>query len=155
MTEILTIANIPAEQVGIIIGAVVAALIGGGVAGKKIAESKVTVGPQPFIVDMQKEFLTRAEHDVYRAEVKSDFMRLSAEIKHNAERVDTKHLELLMTIERAAKTGVDGRVALWKELKPLGREVAALQATSNVAEQLAKLAESMKTSNSHGKTPGN
>jgi hypothetical protein len=149
MTDIL--ANIPADQVGIIIGAVITALLGGGYIGKKVGESKMEVGPQPFSVELRKEFLTRADHDTYRAEVRADFIRMESNINRMADRVDNKHLELLATIERAAKIGLDGRVALWKELKPMGHELAALRATSNVADQLAKLADTLEKT--HGKTP--
>lgn len=119
------------------------------------AQAKVSVGPQPFIIDFKKEFITRAEHDVYRAEVRADFQRMEGSILRMSDKVETKHLELLATIERAAKTGVDGRVHLWEALKPLGNEVAALKATSNVAEQLAKLATAITqtTATNHGKTP--
>jgi hypothetical protein len=119
------------------------------------AKSEMSIGPQPFIVDFKKEFLTRAEHEVYLAEVRADFQRMEGTILRMSDKVETKHLELLATIERAAKTGVDGRVHLWEALKPLGNEVAALKATSNVAEQLAKLATAITqqtTATTHGKT---
>ena len=104
------------------------------------AKAEVVVGPQPFMIEFKKEFLTRGEHDVYRAEVRSDFQRMESSILRMSDKVETKHLELLATIERAAKTGVDGRVHLWEALKPMGNELAALKATSNVAAQLEKLA---------------
>jgi hypothetical protein len=39
------LANIPADQVGIIIGALITALVGGGVIGKKITENKMHIEP--------------------------------------------------------------------------------------------------------------
>jgi hypothetical protein len=118
------------------------------------AKAEVVVGPQPFIVDFKKEFITRAEHDVYRMEVRADFQRVEANFQRMSDKVETKHLELLATIERAAKTGVDGRVHLWEALKPLGNEVAALKATSNVAQQLEKLGATLEkiTTQNNGKT---
>lgn len=153
------LANVPADAispaaVGTIIGGVIAALLGGGFLGKKIGETRTTVVNQPLDVRLRQEFLTRAEHDVYRAEVKADFVRMEASILRSNERVDEKHMELLMTIERAARTGLDGRVALWNELKPLSNELAALKATSNVADQLAKLANVLEKK-TDAKTPRN
>lgn len=144
------------ETVGLIIGSVIVALISGGVLGKKVSDStRTTIDPQPLRVEMAKEFLTREEHNVYRAEVRADIKKLETNYERMTDRVDTKHLELLQTIERAAKTGVDGRVAIWEDLKPLSREVAALKANSNVAEQLAKLADTLKQTQRNGKTTGN
>ena len=110
---------------------------------KSEGKQEVIVGPQPFEVELRKEFITRTEHNEHRAEVKADFIRMEGSINRMTDKVESKHMELLLTIERAAKTGVDGRVALWNELKPLSNELAALKATSNVADQLAKLANSL------------
>lgn len=143
-------------MVGTMLGSMLVALVGGGLIGKKVSDvTKTQVGPQPFIVDFKKEFITRAEHDVYRAEVRADFQRVEANFLRVSDKVETKHMELLLTIERAAKTGVDGRVALWNEIKPMGNEIAALKATSNVAQQLEKLGATLATinqSNNDGKT---
>ena len=152
------VAGLDPVTVGTIIGGVITALIGGGLIGKKSgrAEGKaeaMMIGPQPFMVDIKKEFITRAEHDVYRAEVRADFQRMEGSIIRMSDKVETKHLELLATIERAASSGVNGRVAIWESLKPLGNEVAALKATSNVAAQLEKLAEAITANHqSNGKT---
>ncbi len=149
--------GISPEIVGMIIASVIAALISGGVLGKKVSDSsRTTIDPQPLKVEMAKDFVTRDEHNVYRAEMRSDMKLLEAKYDQMTQRVETKHLELLATIERAARTGVDGRVAIWEDLKPLAREVAALKATSNVAEQLGKLADALKQNHQrNGKTTGN
>jgi hypothetical protein len=152
----VTAGGISPETVGVIIASVIVALISGGVLGKKVSDSsKTTIDPQPLKVEMAKDFITRDEHAVYRAEVRSDIKLLEAKYDQMTLRVETKHLELLATIERAAKTGVDGRVAIWEDLKPLSREVAALKATSNVAEQLGKLADTLKQNQRNGKTTDN
>ncbi len=148
--------GISPEMVGVVIASVIAALISGGVLGKKVSDSsRTTIDPQPLKVELTRDFITRDEHNLHRAEVRADMKQLEAGYKAMTERVDRKHLELLATIERAAKTGVDGRVAIWEDLKPLAREVAALKATSNVAEQLGKLADTLKQNHRNGKTTGN
>jgi len=106
------------------------------------------------MIEFKKEFLTRGEHELYRAEVRSDFQRMESSILRMSDKVETKHLELLATIERAAKTGVDGRVHLWEALKPMGNEIAALKATSNVADQLEKLAVAIKSTTTNPVTNG-
>lgn len=142
------------QTVGLIIASIIGSLITGGFVGKKVSD-KVHVGPQPFVVEMKREFITRDEHNQFRAEMRADFIRMEGTINRMSDKVETKHLELLATIERAAKTGVDGRVALWNEIKPLQQEVAALKATTNVAAQLEKLGASItKPSCTHGKTTG-
>lgn len=144
------------ETVGMIIASVIISLISGGFLGKKVSDStRTTIDPQPLKVELSKDFITRDEHNLHRTEMRSDIKLLEAKYDQMTHRVETKHLELLATIERAAKTGVDGRVAIWDDLKPLAREVAALQASSNVADQLGKLAEVLKQNSRNGKTTGN
>ena len=116
------------------------------------AKAEVQIGPQPFMIEFKKDFITRAEHEVYRAEVRADFQRMEGSILRMSDKVETKHMELLATIERAAKTGVDGRVHLWEAMKPLSNEVAALKATSNVAAQHEKLANALTPNHPNGKT---
>jgi hypothetical protein len=107
-----------------------------------IAEGKkrVQIEPQPLMVMLQEEFVRRGEFK----DLKDGLSKLEGLLAATNEKVERKHLELLATIELAAKTGRDGRVALWDELKPMGKQLAALTATSDVANQLGKLADSLK-----------
>lgn len=155
MIYLAEVAGMDPLMVGTMIGGMLVTLLGGGVLGKKLSDATrvVSVTNNPLKVELQKEFVTRAEHDVYRMEVRADFQRMEGSILRMSDKVETKHLELLATIERAAKTGVDGRVHLWEALKPMDRELAALRATTNVAAQLEKLAVALtNNSQTHGKT---
>lgn len=134
--------------VGAIIGAVIAALLGGGYLGKKVEENrKVSIDPPNLQVKLEKDFVTRREHEIFRAEVRGDFSRLEALVERGAERVDEKHMQLIATIERAAKTGVDGRVALWNDLKKQGEAIAALKERTDISKELQRIADSTKQQN--------
>jgi membrane-bound lytic murein transglycosylase B len=126
-------AGMPFDQVAGLVIAIVVAMGGGGVIGKKISDArKVTV-------TMEEQFISRREFERHQAETSADFIKLESLITRQADRVETKHLELLATIERAAKTGVDGRVALWNELNAQGKRLAATEAHVDVAARLERI----------------
>jgi len=104
----------------------------------------VTVQNNPLRVQMEKEFVRREEWTQWRGEVRADLAKLEGMMQRVFDRVDSKHSELLLTIEKAAKTGVDGRVALWNELKAQGRELAVVSTHTNVAGAVKDLAEELK-----------
>jgi ParB-like chromosome segregation protein Spo0J len=122
---------IAADNSGSIITGFVVAVIGAVFAGlthmqgKKAGRAEtLKVEPQPLSVRMEEHFVTRREFDLLRTEMVTGFNKAEALITRMSERVDTKHKELLDTIERAAKTGTDGRVHLWEDLKKYKKEVA-------------------------------
>lgn len=138
-------ASMSAGEVGAIIGGLIAFLIGGGFLGKKITESqRVSIDSQPLQVKMEENFISRREHDSFRAEVRMDFRKLELAIERGAQRVDEKHLQLLATLERVAKTGVDGRVHIWNELKEQGKQVSAIEERTNTGKEIARLIETIK-----------
>ncbi|WP_193214947.1 hypothetical protein [Luteolibacter marinus] len=156
--------SIPADVVAYLLIAVVTVMGGGGAfLGKKIIDSKkVTIDPQPLQVQMQDHFVSRREFDALRAEVRVDFAKLEGLISTQNERVERKHMELLATIERAAKTGVDGRVALWNQLredkddaantfKEQGERIAKVEAGVDIAGRFERVAtEAFKKPNTRG-----
>lgn len=152
MTPILTLSlllatatGMPMDQVAALVVAIVVAMGGGGVIGKKIADArKVTV-------TMEEQFISRREFERHQAETATDFVRLEGLMTRGADRVETKHLELLATIERAAKTGVDGRVALWNELNRQGKQLAATEAHVDVAERLERITTELLKRQNPGK----
>jgi hypothetical protein len=126
-------AGMPMDMVAGLVIAIVVSLTGGGVIGKKIADArKVTV-------TMEEQFVSRREFEKHQAATDAGFIKLEGIMTRQADRVETKHLELLATIERAAKTGVDGRVALWNELNAQGKRLAATEAHVDVAERLERI----------------
>lgn len=133
-TLLATAAGMPMDQVAALVIAIVVAMGGGGVIGKKIADArKVTV-------TMEEQFVSRREFEKHQAATDAGFIKLEGIMTRQADRVESKHLELLATIERAAKTGVDGRVALWNELNMQGKRLAAAEAHVDVAARLERIA---------------
>ena len=111
---------------------------------KKGKSQNVKISPLPLPVSTSEhDPISRHEFNLHRAANESRFVAIETNQLRGQDNVERKHIELLATIERAAKAGVEGRVAIWDELKPMGRELAALQATSNVSEQLGKLGDTL------------
>lgn len=143
-----------------IIGAIfsgVVLLLGGRFIGKR-ESVPVNLNNNPLnVATSENDPISRHEFNLHRSANESRFVAIETNQLRSQDNVERKHLELLATIERAAKVGVEGRVALWNELKPVAREVAALQATSNVSAELAKLSDTLiKLHTTNGrKTAGN
>lgn len=163
MIQLLAEAATPETTVSVKVVATLLTTIFSGlalVAGKFWGEKRkqtVKVSPLPLPVQTSEhDPISRHEFNLHRAANESRFTAIETNQIRAQDNVERKHIELLATIERAAKVGVEGRVSLWNELKPVGRELAALQATSNVSEQLGKLGEALtKLHQSNGcKTTG-
>lgn len=127
------------------------ARITGKQAGKKEAQ-EVSVTNNPLRVELEKEFVRRDEWQTWRAEVRGDLGKLEAIMERIFDRVDTKHTDLLATIERAAKTGVDGRVALWNELREQGEKLAKVEGNVDVAKSIGQLAAELKEARRENQT---
>jgi hypothetical protein len=139
-----TSGGISPQDVGIIIAAVLGALGIGAVGGNKIANAK------RVSVSMEEQFVSRREFDAINAQNSTAITRLEGIILRGADRVEEKHLELLATIERAAKTGTDGRVALWNELNAQGKRLAATEAHVDVAARLERITTELLKKPSRG-----
>ena len=169
---IQTDSGISPEAVGSIIGAVIVALIGGGVIGKKVSDArKMTVGPQPFMVKMTEEFVTRREFTELKATIEKDFTKMEGLFSQTMQKVDLSaqstqadiartSADLAGKLERqnerltdAVAVGIDegrkGRVALWNELNPVRSKVEAIGAKQDVAEQIGKLGEAILKTQPH------
>lgn len=151
----------PADNSGAIITGFVVAVIGAVFAGLANLKGRrdgraesVKIEPQPLAVKMEDHFVTRREFDLLRTEVTTGFAKAEALINRMTERVDAKHHELLATIERAAKTGTDGRVALWNELRDekdrvnnrigeLGQRIAKTEACREIGRSIERGFESL------------
>lgn len=128
-------------DIGALVAAILVGLGCGGVGTAKLMEKRMRISTDDEGLRMAKDYITRTEHEVFRAEVRADFLRLEAISQRVFDRVDTKHLELIQTIERAAKSGLDGRVALWDEVKAQGKSIAGLRENVNVSRDLAAALE--------------
>lgn len=119
----------------------------GKAAGRAEAQQ---IGPQPFIVKMTEEFVTRREFVELKGEIRNDVTEMKNLFEKTMIKIDGQNTSLTEAIEEGIKEGRMGRVALWNELNPQGKELAALKATGDVAAQIGKLADAIKT---NGKNP--
>lgn len=139
MPELIANVTFSAEHVAALVIAIVSAGGLGAFGMKKVAETR-QIKPDPLRV-AQHEFVPRREFDAFRSDVRDGFTRLESELSRQGERVETKHLELLATIERAAKVSVDGRVALWNEVNMQGKQIAALDKSVDIAGLMKRIDE--------------
>lgn len=105
-------------------------------------------------VALKERFITRAEHEAFRQEVRADFHKLEGMQQRTFDRVDQKHLELLQTMESAVKNGLNGRVQLWDALKKeteqrtacertIGERVAKVEASQDVSREIGRLLDTL------------
>lgn len=125
--------------------------VGGIQKGRKDAQD-VTLTNNPLRVELEKEFVRREEWTTWRGEVRADMAKLEGMMQRVFDRVDTKHNDLLNTIERAAKTGVDGRVALWNELRDQGQRLAKVESSADVSSGLKAIAVELKEAKTQPQT---
>jgi methyl-accepting chemotaxis protein len=155
--------GIPPETVGAIIGAVIIALVGGGVLGKRSgktegrAEGKaeaMLIGPQPFKVQLKEEFVTRREFEELKGEVKQTVTKMEGLFERTMDavtntsnavqkRIENQNDRLSKKIEEVASGAYRSRAEIHKNVNAQGERLAKLEATSDVAEQLSKLAEAI------------
>ncbi len=145
--------------VGTILGAVIAALVGGGFLGKKTGKVEgkaeaMRIGPQPFMVELKQDFVTRREFEklevrleVSMSEMKGLFRETMSEIKGQTtfvtKKMDGQNERLTKKIEEVASGAYQGRQRLHNTVNNQGERLATLEATSDVAGQLGKLATAL------------
>lgn len=132
---------------GVAIAGAIKAFRAGVQKGTKEAQQ---IGPQPFLVKMTEEFVTRREFVELKIEIRNDVTEMKGLFRETMLKVEAQNEKLSEAIEDGVKEGRAGRVALWNEVNPLGKEVAALKATEDVAVQIGKLSEAIKQ-NGNGK----
>lgn len=107
----------------------------------------LTLGPQPFMVTLQEEFVRRTEFREFKTEMSLDIKEATVLLRELGKEVNAKHLELIEALQSSAAVDREGRVALWNAFRPVAEKVTALAATSDVANQLGKLAEAIASKN--------
>lgn len=135
-----------------IIGAIfsgLALLLGGGFLGKKQGKAQAQaeaqqIGPQPFMVKMADEFVTRREFVELKSEIRNDVTEMKGLFRETMLKIDAQNTNLTEAIEDGIKEGRLGRVAIWNEVNPQGKKLAAVEAKQDVAEQIGKLADAIK-----------
>lgn len=162
MFEMLATASngIPPETVGIILASVITALIGGGFLGKKVSDStRTTIDPQPLMVKMQEDFVTRREFDKLETLVAVNAAKSEGYLRQASEQMSTavstliKSMErqnerLSVKIEEVAKAAFEGRRRIHDNVNEQGEQIAKLQERTEISGELAevggKIAEAIR-----------
>ncbi len=141
--------------VGTIIGSVIAALATGGIIGKKVSDStKTTIDPQPLMVKMQEEFVSRREFDKLEITVALNatkaegyFREASNEMRQAvstmAKSLERQNERLTTEIGKVASGAYEGRQRIHQKVNEQGEQIAALRAQVNVAEELQSVGEAI------------
>lgn len=157
--------------VGTILGAVIAALVGGGVLGKKVSDSnKTLIQNSPLDVRLKEEFVTRREFEkleltmnAHISEIKgtviSSTTRMEGLFNLTMERMESQTTRMTTKVERQSKDlreeigkvasgAYQGRQKLWIQVNENRDHIAGLKATTDVAGELGKLAVAMQATKS-------
>lgn len=145
-----------------IIGAIGAVWLKGKSTGKQEAQQ---IGPQPFIVQLREEFATRREMEklesqmiAHVAEMKATGVTTTTEMKSlfresmaamtaqtaaTTNMIERRHKTTMEEIGKVASGAYQGRQKLWEQVNEQREGLAAVKATSDVAAQIGKLADSL------------
>lgn len=159
--------SISPATVGTILGTLIASLIAGGFLGKKVSDSnKTQVLNNPLAVRLKEEFVTRREFEKLETnmnamitEIKGTvitsttkmeglFTLTMSEMKGQSTamtaKVERQSKDLREEIGKVASGAYSGRQKLWEQTNENREELAGLRATSDVANQIGKLAEAIQ-----------
>lgn len=119
MTMILaeTTGAMSPETVGMIIAAVITALISGGFLGKKVSDStRTTIDGQPLMVKMQDEFVTRREFESLEGRMAGDVKEMKGLFRESIRTITDRDLQLQNSIKEMAENDYKGRTAIWEQV---------------------------------------
>ena len=144
-------AGISPEMVGGIVAAVVTALVGGGLAGKKIAETRVKITNDPVRVAMAEDFVTRREFErlevlvAVNATKSEGYLRQANEQMASSVAMLSKALErqnerLVKKIEEFGSSAYHGRKAIWDQVNEQRERVSRMEVHADTGEKIEKLA---------------
>ncbi len=112
---------------------------------------------------LRREFDSfKADVTSFKAEIRNDVTEMKGLFRLTMAAVESSNQDtngklerqserLTEAIEESVKEGRLGRVALWNKVGPVGERLAAVEATSDVSNQIGKLADALKQN--HGKNP--
>lgn len=110
------------------------------------------IGPQPFRVHMEEQFVTRREFTELKTEIRTDVTEMKNLFEKTMTKIETQNTSLSEAIEDGVKEGRLGRVAIWNELNPQGKKLERVAAQQDVAEQIGKLADAITKTNGKNTT---
>lgn len=153
----VTAGGISPETVGVIIASVIIALISGGVLGKKVSDSsRTTIDPQPLMVRMQEDFVTRREFDKLETVVAVNAAKSEGYLRQASEQMEKAVVSLSKSMERSnerlveqinsvSRGAYEGRQRLHTKVNDQGEQIAKLQAQVAVGTELAEVGEKIAT----------
>jgi hypothetical protein len=155
MFEVIANAGFSPQDVGAVIATLLGGLIAGGFVGKKVSDSnKTTIDPQPLLVKMQEEFVSRREFDKLEVTVALNatkaegyFREASNEMRQAvssmAKSLERQNERLTSEISKVAGAAYEGRQRIHAKVNDLGEQIAALRSQINVAGELAEVGEAI------------
>lgn len=150
-------AGLDPAMVGTIIASVIVALISGGFLGKKVSDqTRMTIDPQPLLVKMQEEFVSRREFDklevtvaVNATKAEGYFREASNEMRQAvssmAKSLERQNERLTAEIGKVASGAYEGRQRIHAKVNEQGEQIASLRSQMNVAGELAQVGEAIST----------
>lgn len=155
LLEILTLANTPAsdplDKILPWVTSFVLAVIAAVFKVQADRAKKVTLENQPLHIRLEDQFVTRREFDAFKSEIRVDVTEMKGLFRETMLKIDERDARLSAKIEAAAKTGVDGRVAIWNQirddkkdaaeaLKEQGERIAKVEAGVDIAQRFERVA---------------
>ena len=149
----VTAGGISPETVGVIIASVIVALLSGGMLGKKVSDSSRTViDPQPLMVKMQEDFVTRREFDKLDTVVTVNAAKAEGYLRQATDQMDRAVTNLTKTISRqnetlsseiaaVAKGAYEGRQRIHNKVNDQGEQIAKLEARVAMGTELSEVCE--------------
>lgn len=123
-------------------------------------QEALMIGPQPFKVQLAEEFVTRREFERLEATIAVNATRMEGLFERTMDSVEasntrlTKQLgnqndRLTKKIEEIGSAGHAGRAKIWDKVNEQRESIAAIEAVSDVATQIGKLAEALQPPVTH------
>jgi hypothetical protein len=133
--------------------------------GRELGKAEaLQIGPQPFIVQLKEEFITRREFEklegrleVHATEMKGLFRETMQAVSTSADRTQKRIENVTKQLTediRACGTGAyNGRQKLWQDVNDLREEVARQGVHTDVACKIEKLADAITGTHTPKVTP--
>lgn len=168
--------GVPYDKVGIIIGSIIVALVGGGVLGKKVSDSNKThILNSPLDVRLKEEFVTRREFEkleltmnTHISEIKGTVITSTTKMEGlfalTMQKVETQSAQMTTKVERqsrelreeigkVASGAYAGRQKIWEQVNDQRDDISAIKATSDVAKEIGKLASALQPASPKAQAP--
>lgn len=126
--------------------AAVCSLISGIVLyGKGRQARVVTIDKQPVEIALQEKYVTRTEFAEFKGELKADVREMRGSFDRLTMLINERDVKLTEMIESVAKGAFEGRRRIHEEVNAHGKQLAAIDARTDVSKCIGKLGNAMMT----------